>query len=226
MKRLKADLHTHTADDPYDTLAYSAEMLIDEAAHAGVEVLAITCHEFNAYSASLSRYAHGQGILLMPGLEKFVSGKHVLIINPHEEHLRATTFQELRAMGRLGAAFVAPHPYYPTPNSLMGELKSNIDLFDAVEWSSLYLRAMNPNLWAARIARTHGLPVLGTSDTHSLPYEDTTFSWIEAEPTIEGIVGAIRAGRVTLESRPKRPVTAARAAFAAVRGIVHEVMRA
>ena len=45
MERLKADLHTHTADDPHDRLNYSAEMLIDTVAAAGVRVLAITCHE-------------------------------------------------------------------------------------------------------------------------------------------------------------------------------------
>ena len=226
MKRLKADLHTHTADDPFDTIAYSAETLIDHAAAAGVEALAITCHEFSAYSAYLSRYAQRRRILLIPGMEKFISGKHVLILNPHEEHLRAQTFEDLRAVGRLGAAFVAPHPYYPSPKSLLGDLDRNIDLFDAIEWSSLYLRSLNPNRRAARTARAHRLPLLGTSDTHVLPYEDTTFSWIEAEPTIKGVIEAIRAGRVTVETRPKESRTAARSAFGAIRGIVFEAMRA
>ncbi|MCC6488255.1 MAG: hypothetical protein IT364_12215 [Candidatus Hydrogenedentes bacterium] len=226
MKRLKADLHTHTADDPFDSIAYSAETLIDAAADAGVEVLAITCHEFNAYSAHLSHYARGRGVLLIPGMEKFISGKHVLILNPHEEHLRAHTFEDLRTVGRLGAVFVAPHPYYPSPNSLLGELERNIDLFDAIEWSSLYVRMLNPNRRAAGVARAHRLPLLGTSDTHVLPYEDTTFSWIEAEPAIEGIVEAILAGRVTVETQPKKSSKAARSAFGAVRGMVYEAMRA
>lgn len=226
MKRLKADLHTHTADDPFDIIAYSAETLIDEAAEAGVEVLAITCHEFNAYSAYLSHYAHRRGVLLVPGMEKFVSSKHVVILNPHADHQQAHTFDDLRNVGRLDAAFVAPHPYYPSPNSLLGDLERNIDLFDAIEWSSLYLRSLNPNRKAARAARAHGLPLLGTSDTHVLPYEDTTFSWIEAEPCIEGIIEAIRAGRVTVETRPKKSRTAARSAYGAVRGMVCEAMRA
>lgn len=58
MERLKADLHTHAADDPFDSgLAYSAEMLIDSVADVGVDVLAITCHEFNVYSSYFADYA-------------------------------------------------------------------------------------------------------------------------------------------------------------------------
>jgi predicted metal-dependent phosphoesterase TrpH len=222
MKRLKADPHTHAADDPFDTLSHSAEMLIDAVAAAGMDVLAITCHDLSLYTHRLFEYAGRRNVLLIPGIEKFVSAKHVLILNPDPEHLQATTFDELREIGRRDAAFVAPHPYYPAPSSLLGDLVRNIDLFDAIEWSSLYMRTVNPNRWAARTASRYGLPLLGTSDTHGLPYEDTTYSWIEAEPTAWGVVEAIRAGRVTLETRPKPARAALRSAFDAVRGIMLE----
>lgn len=225
MKPLKADLHTHAADDPFDSLAHSAEMLIDAVAAAGMDVLAITCHDLNVYQDRLAAYARRRGVLLIPGIEKFISTKHVLILNPHPEHLEASTFEALRAIGRKGAAFIAPHPYYPAPSSLMRDLTRHIDLFDAIEWSSLYMRGLNPNRWAARTARRYGLPLLGTSDTHGLPYLDTTHTIIEAEPTVQGIIDAIRAGRVTLESRPKPSGTAVRAAFDAVRGIMLESVK-
>ena len=226
MKRLKADLHTHTADDPYDLLSYSAEMLIDAVAAAGLDVLAITCHGLNMYTGRLAEYARRRNILLIPGIEKFIGSKHVLVLNPHDDHREAKTFGELREIGRKDAAFIAPHPYYPAPSSLMRDLVRNIDLFDAIEWSSLYMQGANPNRWAGRVARRYGLPLLGTSDTHRLPYEDTTYSTIEADATPKGIVDAIRAGRVTLESRPKPAVAAIRTAFDAVRGIVLESVRA
>lgn len=128
----------------------------------------------------------------MPGIEKFIEGKHVLILNPAPEHLSAHTFAEFRALGRLGAVFVAPHPYHPAPHSLMGDLTRNIDLFDAIEYCSLYFRGINPNRWAERVAKTHNLPMLGTSDTHWLPYQDSTISWITADRTIESVLDAIR----------------------------------
>ncbi len=225
MKRLKTDLHTHAADDPFDTLSYSAEMLIDAVAAAGMDVLAITCHDLNPYQDRLAEYATRRNVLLVPGIEKFISKKHVLILNPHPDHLLADSFEELRAIGRKDAAFIAPHPYYPAPSSLISDLVRHIDLFDAIEWSSLYVRGLNPNRWAARTASRFGLPLLGTSDTHGLPYMDTTYSWIEAESSPFGIVQAIRAGRVTLETRPKPSGMAMRSAFDAVRGIVMESVK-
>lgn len=225
MKRLKADLHTHAADDPFDTLSHSAEMLIDAVAAVGMDALAITCHDLNLYQDQLAEYATRRNLLLVPGIEKFVSKKHVVILNPHPDHLLAGSFDELREIGRKDAAFIAPHPYYPAPSSLMSDLVRHIDLFDAIEWSSLYVRGLNPNRWAARTASRFGLPLLGTSDTHGLPYMDTTYSWIEAEPSPFGIVQAIRAGRVTLETRPKPSGTAMRSAFDAVRGIMMESVK-
>jgi hypothetical protein len=225
MRRLKADLHTHTADDPYDHLGHSAEELIDAAAARGVEVLSITCHELNVYTQALSAYARRRGVLLVPGIEKFIELRHVLILNPDPDHLDAQTFADLRAIGRRNAAFIAPHPYYPTPNSLMGKLVAHIDLFDAIEWCSIYLRGLNPNLLAARVASRHRLPLVGTSDTHSLPYASRTFTWIEAEPSIEGIVAAIRAGRVEVETRAWPALPAMRFAFFAARHAVSSLVR-
>ncbi|HRK33514.1 MAG TPA: PHP-associated domain-containing protein [Candidatus Hydrogenedentes bacterium] len=222
MERLKADLHTHSADDPHDRLDFSAEMLIDAVAEAGVDVLAITCHELKVHSTYLADYACRRGVLLIPGIEKFIEGKHVLILNPSPDHLSAHTFAEFRAIGRRGAVFIAPHPYYPAPASLLNKFVPNIDLFDAVEYCSLYLTGLNLNPWAERVAKKHGLPMIGTSDTHWLPYENTTFSWITAERSLEGVLDGIRAGRVEVETRPKPLLPAIRSAVGAIKGMAAE----
>lgn len=224
MRRLKADFHAHSADDPRDTLRFSSEMLLDAASAEGIEVFSITCHERLVYTPSLSRYAERRGILLVPGIEAMIENCHVLILNPDPDHVRARTFADLRALGRRNAAFVAPHPFYPTPNSLMRRLGQNIDLFDAIEWCSLYLGPLNPNILAARAARRYGLPMIGTSDTHALPYCCTTFSWIETEPSIPGVVQAIRDGRVEVDTRSWSPLPAARFALYAARGIVGDLV--
>jgi predicted metal-dependent phosphoesterase TrpH len=224
LERLKADLHTHTADDPFDRLAHSAEMLIDAVAAKGVRVLAITCHELNIYSDYLGDFARKRDIVLIPGIEKFIEEKHVLILNPAPEHLSAHTFQEFRALGRRGAVFIAPHPYYPAPHSLLSDFIPNIDLFDAVEYCSLYFHALNLNRWAESAAKAHGLPMVGTSDTHWLPYDDSTFTWITAEPTVEGVLDAIRGGRVEVDTRPRKIVPTARAVKEAVFGLTEEYL--
>jgi predicted metal-dependent phosphoesterase TrpH len=222
MEKLRVDVHTHSADDPFDRLDYSAEMLIDAVAKAGVDVLAITCHELNVYSAYLADFAARRNVLLIPGLEKFIEGKHVLILNPAREHLSAHTFEEFRMLGRRNAVFIAPHPYYPAPHSLMSKLLPNIDLFDAIEYCSFHFRGFNLNPWAERVAQQHALPMMGTSDTHALPYDDSTTSWLTAERTVDGVLDAIRAGRIEVNSRPKRFAPALRDAVGAVRGMAAE----
>lgn len=201
---MKADFHTHSADDPRDALLYSTEMLIDEAAARGVEVLALTLHEWMAPSPRVARHAERKGVLLVPAIEQSIEGYHIVILNPDEEQARACTFADLRALGRRNAAIIAPHPYYGLGSCLNGKLDAHADLFDAIEYCTLYARGVNwPNQRAVRAARRHNLPLVGTSDTHTLPYADTTHTLLHGEKSIEGVVDAIRAGRVELVSRPR-----------------------
>ncbi|MEX2016664.1 MAG: PHP domain-containing protein [Candidatus Hydrogenedentales bacterium] len=200
-----ADLHTHTSDDPWDNVPYSAEELIDAAAARGVQVLAITCHGVVAHTPYFSEYAHRRGMLLIPGIELFVEGRHVLVLNPDSEQACATTFAELRRLGPREAAIIAPHPYFPVGMSLMGKLEEHIDLFHAVEYHSFYTRMVNFNRKAVRAAKQFGLPLVGTTDNHTFPYVPSTYTWIDAEPTITAVIDAVRGGAVTVASKP-RPV--------------------
>jgi len=204
MLELKADFHTHSSDDPQDNLLHSTEMLIDDAARQGFDVLALTCHSGNAVTGRLQEYARRKGILLIPGIELHVEGKHVLILNPDEEQARAETFEELRRLGKRNAALIAPHPYYPSGSSLGKKLVENIGLFDAIEYCTMYFRWIGFNGAAVRTARKYGLPLAGTSDTHELPICISTFSWVTAESaTVEAVIEAIRKGRVRTETRPR-----------------------
>jgi len=201
--RLKADLHVHTADDRFDRLGYSSEMLIDIVAQLNLDVLAIACHGRVVYTARLAEYARRRGVLLIPAIENLIDGKHVVLINPDREQAAATTFDALRALGRRNAVILAPHPFYPSKACLRGALIAHMDLFDAIEHSCFYHYAYNPNRKAIKVANQYGRPLLGTSDTHILPYCGSTFSWIEAEEAgIEAVIEAIRAGRVELETAP------------------------
>ena len=186
-----------------DRLNYSSEQLIDAVAACGYHALAITGHQHLTFRKSAADYARERGVLLVPGVELLVEGKHLLVLNPDEQQASARTFAELRSLGRRDAAIIAPHPFYPMPQSLGAKLTENIDLFDAVEYSSFYRRRINFNRRAASVAARHGLPLLGSSDNHMWPHLDTTFSWIDVEEvSVAGIVNAIRAGCVTLDTRP------------------------
>ena len=201
--RLMADLHTHTSDDPWDNVSYSAEELIAAAAAQGIQALAITCHGVLAHNHYLQEFARRRGILLIPGIESFVEGRHVLILNPDPEQVRVQSFDELRRLGPRHAAIIAPHPYFPVGMSLMNKLQEHVDLFHAIEYHSFYTRTINFNRKAERAAKEFNLPLVGTSDNHTFPYEPTTFTWIESqEATVPAVIDAICRGAVTVESRP------------------------
>ena len=206
MVRLKADLHTHTADDPCDRIAHSAEMLIDAVAQLNVNVLAIACHLRVVHTRRLADYAAERGVLLIPAVELNVESRHVVVLNPDKQQAAASSFATLRSLGRRDGLILAPHPYYPEKSCLHARLVEHIDLFDAIEYCSIYLSWLNPNRRAVAVARRYGLPLVGTSDTHALPYCDSTYSWIEAEEaSVAAVIDAVRAGRVFIETRP-RPV--------------------
>ncbi len=222
MIRLKADLHTHTADDPYDDVRYSSEMLVDAVAQLNVQVLAIACHRKVVEFPRLTEYARRRDVLLVPAVELLVEGRHVVALNPDAEQAAARTFAQLRALGRRNAAFVAPHPFYLENSCLGRDLVANIDLFDAIEYCTLYYHGVNPNRRAVKVARQHGLPMVGTSDIHMWPYVGLTFSWLEVEEkSVEGVIEAIREGRVTVQTRPQSFGQNARM----LRSFVHEKLR-
>ncbi len=205
MPRLKADFHLHTCDDVRDDIPHSAEMLLDDAASKGFQVVAITCHEILVYDEYLAEYAGQLGMVLIPGIEANIDGRHVLMLNPDREQAAARSFDELRRLGKRDAVIIAPHPYFPVGQSLLGKLKENIDLFDAIEYSCFYQPLLNLNVPAVKVAREHNLPMVGTSDTHLLPLIDSTFTWVDAEPRTDAILDAIRRGNVEIETRP-RPI--------------------
>jgi predicted metal-dependent phosphoesterase TrpH len=208
---LKVDLHTHTSDDPLDRIAYSSCDLIDQAAAFGYDVLAITLHDRQLDVAPLASYAAERGIVLIPGIERTIEGRHVLLLNFSPASEDVSSFDDLaRLKRREDGLVVAPHPYFPHPSSLLGRLSRHADLFDAVEYNAMYAAGLNFNLPAVRWARAHGTPLVGNSDVHRLPQLGATWSLVDAERDPSAICRAIRAGRVQVVTRPLSWATAVR----------------
>ena len=90
---LKADLHTHSSEDPIDRIPYDARTLIDRASALGYAVLAITLHDRQLPVEALTRYASARGVVLIPGIERTIRGKHVLLLNFPGEAERVDSFE-------------------------------------------------------------------------------------------------------------------------------------
>lgn len=202
MKKLKADLHLHTKEDPQDSVKYSARELIDQASLKGFDVLAITNHDQVTYDNYLADYAREREILLIPGVEATINKKHVLLLNVDHFFHRIKTFDDLKSFKDRTGLIIAPHPFFPSFTSLNSKLKEHLDIFDAIEYSHCYLEKMNFNKKAENLAKEFSLPLIGTSDAHSLWQIGTTYSLIEAEKNLESVIAAIKAGKVEIVTEP------------------------
>jgi predicted metal-dependent phosphoesterase TrpH len=208
---LKVDLHLHTSEDPHDIIRHDAYALIDRASELGFDALAITLHDRQLDDRALADYAKARRIVLLPGVERTIGGKHVLAINFPKTVEQVRTLGELAVLkARCNGLVVAPHPFFPDSACLRSQMDSHADLFDAVEWSYFWTRATNFNARAVRWARRHGKAVVGNSDLHHLRQLGWTYSWVEAEPEPAAICEAIRAGRVTVQTEPVPVVELAR----------------
>jgi len=204
---LKADFHIHTKEDKNDkfVIRYNSKELIDHAAKKGFDVLALTYHGQFSYNEELANYAREKGILLIPGIESYIKGRHVIILNTTKEAEKINTFEELREFKRSNPEIfiIAPHPYYPRSNCLQKEFLSNIDVFDGVEYCHYYCRGYNPyNKKAIKVAKKHNKTVVGTSDAHWLFQFNKTYSLVDAEKSIKGVMDALRQGKVEVKTKP------------------------
>jgi predicted metal-dependent phosphoesterase TrpH len=208
---LKVELHTHTADDPFDRIPHTTLELIDRAVVLGYDAMAITLHDHQLDLRRLTPYAADRGLVLIPGVERTIEGRHVLLLNFQDGADDVRTFPELaRLKSRQSGLVVAPHPFFPTSACLGKDLERHADLFDAVERNAMFTRAIDFNRrgesWAAR----HGKPVGGNCDVHRLWQMGTTYSLVDAPPDADSICRAIAAGRVQVKSRPLAWTEAAR----------------
>ena len=199
-KQLKCDFHVHT-----DSGRYSFETLIKSMSKKRYDVVAITNHNKVTFNNYYKRYAKKRNIFLIPGVERTVEGKHVLLLDIKKEVSdKIKTFEDIRKQKQKNGFFViAPHPFnYFVKASLRNKLIENLDLFDAIEFSSVYTRFINPNRRAVKIARKENKPMVGNSDTHFLGQLDKTFTYIDSDVNIDSIFSKIIKKQTYIVTRP------------------------
>ena len=210
---LKVELHTHTADDPQDRVLHSACALIDRAAVYEYDAIAITLHDRQLDLRPLAPYAAERGLVLIPGVERTIAGRHVLLLNFPGGAEDVKSFGDVARLKRHAPGLVvAPHPFFPSPRCLLERMNQHAGLFDAVEYNAMFTASLNFNVLAERWARRHDKPMVGNGDVHQLEQLGTTYSLVDAERDPVSICEAIATGRVRIVSRPLPWSTAARIA--------------
>jgi hypothetical protein len=195
--KLKANLHLHSGEDRKDVLDYSIFDAIDAAGKLGFSILAWTPHDNVLCEKQHIKYAAGKGILLLPGIEKKIKGREVLIINADKDAEKIKTFFDLKIYKeRRGDVLIgAPHPFFPSSCALRKKLLENLEVFDFLEKSWFYLLNIDFNKKTAKIAKEFKKNFIATSDTHDLRYLDNSYCVIEAEKNAESVLAALRTRR-------------------------------
>tara|TARA_Y100000310_G_scaffold226034_1_gene228116 strand:- start:3381 stop:4070 length:690 start_codon:yes stop_codon:yes gene_type:complete len=201
---LKADLHIHAKGDPIDIIRYTPKKLIDRAASLNFDVISITNHKKVTYNRELSEYAKKKGILLIPGAEAMIKHRHVLVYNITNKDLSTIkTINDLKMFRKDNYLIIAPHPFFIKKYCLSNLLTENIELFDAIEFSSNYTNHININKKAVMVSRKYNIPMVGTSDAHSFKEFGTDYTLIDAEKNIQSVFKAIRSNKVKVVTKPK-----------------------
>jgi len=212
--QLKVDFHTHTIDDPYEIINYSAFQLIDAACQKGFDALSITNHDTITSFKELIRYAEKNRILLIPGMEATFSKKHVLIINPDfKKNPEKRPLSDLAQIKNERNLIIAPHPFFPTPTSLKSLLFSHMHLFDAIEFSNYYNPLINFNKKAVKAAHRYKKPLIGTSDSHFFREFGKTYTLVKARKDPLSIIEAVKKGEMDLITSPLSLLSAAQMVF-------------
>jgi predicted metal-dependent phosphoesterase TrpH len=208
---LKIELHAHTSDDPQDEIPYSTRDLIAHAASRGYQALAITLHDRQLDLGDVLPFAQSLGMTLIPGIERTIEGRHVLLLNfPAGSAEAVRSFDDVRRLrGQGNGLVIAPHPFFPGFSCLRSLMDRHRDLFDAVEINGMFTKTVDFNRKAERWARAAGLPLVGDGDVHRFDQVDTTWSLVDAEPHPDSICRAIREGRVRVEAHPHTMAKAA-----------------
>lgn len=210
---LKVSLHIHTSEDKKDghMIDYNVYQLIDEAKKEGFDVLGFTPHQKFVFKEEFASYAKAKGILLIPGVERslgHVFNNHVIVLNCDKTIEKVKNFKQLiKYKQEHPEIFVlAPHPTFNRVVSIgRRNLKKHINLFDAIEYSCLYSKRLNPNNKAEIIASQYKKPMISTADVHVLKKLDIDYAIIDADRfEINSVFDSIKQGRFENITAPKK----------------------
>jgi predicted metal-dependent phosphoesterase TrpH len=213
---LKTDLHIHTnVPIKYFDSHIDPKELIDKAAKLNFDVLALTEHTgYNTIRGvkyireplrtyyQFRDYAKKKGILLIPGVELYIEGKDILLINFKGDPRAYRRIEDLEKLKNENTLVIAPHPYFIGKSCLHKKLVENIKIFDAIEQSQFYIQLLNFNIPARKTAERYNKPLIATSDAHFLFGFGKNYTMIDAEKNVDSLLEAIQKNKIEIITKP------------------------
>ena len=185
------DLHVHTCYS-YDAITTLKEV-IAYSRKRGLHGIAVTDHDTLAGALQLIKT---KGLVVIPGVEISTLRGHILALNvttPIPSKLSPS--ETIQRIHEAGGIAIAPHPTTVYKAGLGFQTVSALN-FDAIEvinsaafpfFLSTYLNR--------RLATRLNLPQTAGSDAHSAWEIGLAYTVMDAEPDVDAVVQAIKAGR-------------------------------
>src|SRR4051794_21324738 len=198
----KADLHIHTTAS--DGAATVPELLEYVARSTDLPVIAITDHDSISGAREAAQLARQFGVEVIVGEEVNTANGHLLalfietVLPPQRP--AAETIAAIHAQGGLA---IAPHPFDRSVHSLgRAGLQHDDWNFDAIEGfnAGVIWSQRGCNGAAQRAAAAMGLPVIGSSDAHTLATTGLGYTLFPGSGAND-LYHAIQAGQVELGGR-------------------------
>lgn len=189
---LRVDLHLHTVFSGDSTI--SPKLIVDQLhAHPLIKGVAVTDHNtLEGYFQVHKLASVYEDLVILPGIEIGTEKGDIVILGIEEKPEYPMTLNSVIDFAKVtDGVIVIPHPY----RSLgIGDSAMNIDAH-AIE-------ILNPtatpkeNMLAQKLAKTKNLPGVAGTDAHNAREMWTVFTEVEAQPTVESVLNAIRKGFV------------------------------
>ena len=222
---LTAELHCHSAlsHDGRDPI----ELILEQAAGVGLDVLAVTDHDAVEASVEAAELAPDYGLVGVPGLEVSSRAGHVLALGVEEVVPAGLAFEEtVSRIQELGGIAALPHPFQKSRSGVGANLAEDaLAGADAIEVYNSRLLTGRGNRRARTFAEERGMPMIAGSDAHIAEMVGQAVTRVDAvEPTAAAVVDAIREGRTeVLGSRTPWRISFRQAAGGAKRRVVNRL---
>jgi len=184
---MKIDFHVHTCRS-IDAV-HNPRQIIKYAKKTGLDALAITDHNRLFPAREARRLSREFGLLVIPGIEggNIAAQKHWIALGISCQFESPSIDRILSSIRNEGGVSIAPHPH-----TRLGYADYADRGFDAVE----ALNGSEPES-NIQIRNPREIPEVGGSDAHALPMMGFTWTNVDADGTLEGVLEAVHRGRCT-----------------------------